>query len=237
MGWYSGKSSDLNPDSPTVRAENLIRLGGGSKQVYAKAQAAYMEGKYQWCLELTEALALQPEDVLVSDINQLQVLSLQKLASTQTSPNGRNWYLTKSLEIQGTIDIKPSPTQVAQTVLKSPLRNIFMLLPINLDYTKANEVNQLALFHFQDTNEKFSIHVRNGIADVKYQWPEIIPPDNNYIMIEVSKEEVWKQMVGRVKTAMAILSNDEILVKDKNGDITEAVVVQFLQFLSMFSSD
>ncbi|CAF4577415.1 unnamed protein product, partial [Didymodactylos carnosus] len=150
-------------------AQNLIRLGGGSKKVFEAAEAAYLEQKYQWCLELVEALYLYPEDLNMLEIIQLQVLSLQNLASLQTSANGRNWYLTSALEIQGLIDVRPAPKQSAQSILGSPLNNSFMLLPVNLDYKKANEVNQLVLFHFNDTNEKFSIHVRNAIADVQYK--------------------------------------------------------------------
>jgi alkyl sulfatase BDS1-like metallo-beta-lactamase superfamily hydrolase len=117
-------------------------------------------------LELTEALNLYPGDVNIQEIIQLQVLALQKLASLQMSANGRNWYLTKSLEIQGLIDIKLSPKEAVQSILKSSLNNLFMLLPVNLDYKKAYGINQLILFDFNDPNEKFSIHIRNGIADV-----------------------------------------------------------------------
>ncbi|CAF2529773.1 unnamed protein product [Rotaria sp. Silwood2] len=237
MGWYSGKSSDLNPDPPNVRAQNLIQLGGGSKKVLESAQTAYLEQKYQWCLELTEALNIYPEDLNKSEIIQLQVSTLQKLASLQTSANGRNWYLTKSLEIQGLIEIKPSPTQVAQTILKAPLKNIFMLLPVNLNYHKANDVNQLILFHFQDTNEKFSIHIRNGIADVKFQWPENIQSNAIDIIIEMAKEEIWREVIARIKNPLAVLSNDEIILKDGNGEINPELTVPFLTFLSMFTSE
>ncbi|CAF1376936.1 unnamed protein product, partial [Didymodactylos carnosus] len=81
-------------------AQNLIRLGGGSKRVFEASEAAYLEQKYQWSLELTEAPSLYPEDLNMSEIIQLQVLSLQNLASLQTSTNGRNWYLRKALKIQ-----------------------------------------------------------------------------------------------------------------------------------------
>ncbi|CAF1315092.1 unnamed protein product [Rotaria sp. Silwood1] len=237
MGWYSGKSSDLNPDPPNVRAQNLIRLGGGSKKVFENAQAAYLEQKFQWCLELTEALSIYPEDLNKLDIIQLQVSTLQKLATLQISPNGRNWYLTKSLEIQGLIEIKPSPTQVVQAILKAPLKNIFMLLSVNLNYHKANDINQLILFHFKDTNEKFSIHIRNGIADVQVQWPENIQAKTIDMIIELTKVEIWKEVIARIKNPLTSLSNDEIILKDGNGEINPELIVPFLTFLSMFTSE
>lgn len=85
-----GKVSDLNVDSPKIRAENLIKLGGGSEKVFAEAQKAFQREKYQWPLELTEALIVVPENLEHSQIQQLQFLTLQKLASRKISSNGRN---------------------------------------------------------------------------------------------------------------------------------------------------
>lgn len=237
MGWYSGKSSDLNPDPPIVHAQNLIQLGGGSKQVFESAQTAYSEQKYQWCLELTEALILHPEDLNKTEIIQLQVSALKQLASRQTSPNGRNWYLTKSLEIQGLIDMKPSPTQVTNTILGSSLKSLFMILSVNLNYAKANDVNQFVLFDFQDTNDKFSIHIRNGIADTKYQWPENIQTHAVAMIVEVTKEEVWKKVIARVESPLSYIDNEQIILKNINGDVDPELIISFLTFLSMFTSD
>jgi alkyl sulfatase BDS1-like metallo-beta-lactamase superfamily hydrolase len=234
LGWFTGKTSDLNPDGPIVRAQNLIRLGGGSKKVFESAQVAYFEQKYQWSLELTEALSLYSEDLNVSQIIELEVLSLQKLASIQTSANGRNWYLTKSLEIQGLIDIKPPPAQVVQSILESPLNNSFMLLPVNLNYKKVNGINQLVLFHFNDTDQKFSVHIRNEIADIKYKWPQDFQSDSIDMIIEVIKEQVWKQVMARIKSPNMAISNREIIVKYGNGQINLAGQIQLINFLDMF---
>ena len=236
LGWYSGKSSDLNPDPPFVRAKNLVRLGGRSKNVFEAAQAAYSEQKYQWCLELTEALNLYPEDLNKGEITQLQASALQKLASFQTSPNARNWYLTKSLEVQGLIDIDVSPTQVAQRILSSSLENLFMLLPVNLNCLKANEIDQLVLFDFQKTNERFSIHIRHGIADVKNQWPENVQSNAIDMIVELTAE-VWKQVIARMKDPVAAISDNEIILKNGNGEVNPELIIQFLTFLSMFVSE
>jgi hypothetical protein len=54
--------------------------------------------------------------VNISQINQLESSTLQKLASREISANERNWDLTKSLEIQGIIQIKPSESQIPATI-------------------------------------------------------------------------------------------------------------------------
>lgn len=236
LGWFSGKTSDLNRDSPIIRAQNLIKLGGGAKKVFESAQIAYSEEKYQWALELTEALCLHPEELNISEINKFQSLILEKLASFETSVNSRNWYLTKSLEVQGLIDVKPSSEQRSQAILKSPLKNCFRLLSVNLNYKKVDQINHLVLFHFNDTDKKFSVHIRNGIADVKYQWPENIHPDNIHLIIELKTEQIWKEIIVRLKSPMQALEDEQIILKDGNGEINLERIIQFIEFLVIFAS-
>ena len=234
LGWFSGKTSDLNPDAPSVCARNLIRLGGGNKRVFESAKTACFEEKYQWCLELTEALQYHPDGLNISQINRLQVLSLRKLASFQTSANGRNWYLTKSLEIQGLVDVKPIPAQRAQLILRLPLINAFQLLAVSLNYQAASGIDQLVLFHFNDTNENLSVHIRNGIAEIQSQWPEYRSLATIPINVEVKESRIWKQLIARQKSPASAFSNREILVKHANDTIHSAAELQLNNFLTLF---
>jgi alkyl sulfatase BDS1-like metallo-beta-lactamase superfamily hydrolase len=235
LGWFSGKTSDLNVDSPKIHAENLIQLGGGSEKVFQAAKQAFDQGKYQWVLELTEALRLYPEQMNISQINQLESSTLEKLASREISANGRNWYLTKSLEIQGLIEIKPSETQITQTIFNSSLKKCFMLLSVNFNYQKAEGKNQLILFRFNDTNEKFTVQIRNGIVEVNFHWPENIDSLNVQMIVEVKTELVWKQIIARLKTPMEALDNEDIVIKDKHEQDNPEEIMQFIEFLLMFA--
>jgi alkyl sulfatase BDS1-like metallo-beta-lactamase superfamily hydrolase len=235
LGWFSGKTSDLNVDSPKIRAENLIKLGGGSEKVFENAEKAFKEEKYQWVLELTEALNLYPENFNISKINQLQCLTLQKLASREISANGRNWYLTKSLEIQNLIQIKPSELQIIETISKASLKNCFILLSVNFNYQKAEGKNNLILFHFIDTNDKFSVHIRNGIVDVDFHWPENISSTNIEIIVEVKTELIWKEIIARLKSPMQVIEDEQIIIKDGNQQFYPEGVLQFIEFLLMFA--
>jgi alkyl sulfatase BDS1-like metallo-beta-lactamase superfamily hydrolase len=151
------------------------------------------------------------------------------------SANGRNWYLTKSLEIQGLIDIKPSATEGVQAILKSSVNNLFMLLPVNLNYEKAQEINQSILFYFKDTNEKFSIHIRNGIADVQQQKTCCNLQSNNIDMIiQVNKVEIWKQIMARLISPSVTIANGDIVIKYGNGQINSSGEIELLKFLDLF---
>ncbi|CAF1296022.1 unnamed protein product [Adineta ricciae] len=232
LGWFSGKTSDLHKDAPKTHAENLVKFGGGAKEVFAKAQSAFQEEKYRWTLELVEALSLYPEDVNPSEINELHCSTLEKLAAFETSANGRNWYMTKRLEIQGLIHIKPSEKQIIETVSKSSIKKCLQVLPVNFNYQKAEIENLVIFFHFNDTNEKYSVELRNSIVDVQDCWNEQIKPD---LAIEIKTERIWKEILVRAKTPMDALDNKDISIKNQQGDDYPEGILQLVQFLLLFA--
>ncbi len=56
MGWFSGKASELHPLERVEKSKNLVDLAGGIESLVEKMRLAYGEGKYQWTLELAEAV-------------------------------------------------------------------------------------------------------------------------------------------------------------------------------------
>lgn len=228
----------MNPDPPAVRAENIIQLGGGYESVLEKAKTAYQEGKYQWCLELTEYLELVcMQKTTKVDIGVLQASALKKLATTQFSANGRNWYLSKSLEIQGTIKIEPPATRRKETILKASIKDIFSLLSVRMDYKKAAELTKIVQFEFEDIAETFQIHIRNGILEVRTNSFENVSTESNYFAVHILKAETWKQLIAGMGNLVTILSNNEITVKKADGSTNQDINREFVQFLSLFTSD
>eukprot|EP00094_Tigriopus_californicus_P006374 TCALIF_06138-PA protein Name:"Similar to yjcS Putative alkyl/aryl-sulfatase YjcS (Escherichia coli (strain K12))" AED:0.34 eAED:0.34 QI:679/0.83/0.85/1/0.66/0.71/7/24/314 len=56
MGWFSGKASELNPQSPSVAKTKWIQLLGGELNVLQHAQRALAQDELEWGLELIELL-------------------------------------------------------------------------------------------------------------------------------------------------------------------------------------
>jgi alkyl sulfatase BDS1-like metallo-beta-lactamase superfamily hydrolase len=56
MGWFSGKASELHPLERIEQCLALIDLANGPENTLAKMQTAYGAGKYQWALQLADAL-------------------------------------------------------------------------------------------------------------------------------------------------------------------------------------
>jgi alkyl sulfatase BDS1-like metallo-beta-lactamase superfamily hydrolase len=172
----------------------------------------------------------------ITQINQLESSTLQKLAPREVSANGRNWYLTKSLEVQGLIEVKPSQAQITETILSSSIRRCFMLMSVNLNYKAAEGKNQLVLFHFVDINGKFAVEIRNGIVEVNFNWPEKIDSLNVELIVQIKTELIWKQIIAKLKTPMQALDDEDIIIKDKNEQDNPEGILQFLEFLLMFAS-
>lgn len=230
LGWFSGQPSDLNRDSPRNRAQNLIDLGGGREAVFEKAQRAFHEGKCQWALELFEALSIDVE--ANQELKRWHCLTLEKLASMETSANGRNWLLTKSLEIQGLIDIKPSDKQRATTILKASLKNCLMLLTVNFNYHKAENVALRVLFYFKENHQKFLIEVRNSIVDIQESMEDA---NNVDLVIEWDNEQVWKEILIRTKTPMQAFDDETLRIKKADGTDYPEGLIQLLEFLLLFT--
>ncbi|CAF4195314.1 unnamed protein product, partial [Adineta steineri] len=153
-------------------------------------------------------------------------------ASLEISANGRNWYLTKSLEVKGLIQIKPSEKQTIETVFKSSIKNCLKFLSVNFNYQKAKEQNLLIFFHFNDTNEKYTIEIRNSVVDMQDDWNDKMLPN---LIIEIKTENIWKQILSRSKTPMEALDNEDICIKNQQGEGYPEGILEFIQFLLLFT--
>ena len=56
MGWFSGKASELHPMERQKHSKALVDLAGGPEQMEEKMKKAYDNEKFQWALELADAM-------------------------------------------------------------------------------------------------------------------------------------------------------------------------------------
>ena len=56
MGWFSGRASELHPMERLEHAQSLVDLAGGPSQMEEKMKNAYFDGKFQWALQLADAM-------------------------------------------------------------------------------------------------------------------------------------------------------------------------------------
>ena len=56
MGWFSGKASELHPLERLEQSQEMVDLAGGNEKMVEKMNQAYEKEKFQWALQLAEAL-------------------------------------------------------------------------------------------------------------------------------------------------------------------------------------
>ncbi|CAH1789668.1 unnamed protein product [Owenia fusiformis] len=165
IGWFSGDPVDLNPLSPRDKASRIVKLAGGTDAAVAAAMEAFQEDDLQWALELSSSVLIT--DASNAKAQEINIKALQGLGVRQTSPNARNYYLTRALERSGEIPtIAPNPVQRSSLVKIIPVNYIMDALSRRLKAEDAIGVNQTLVLHFPDTNTTFSLHLRNCVLEV-----------------------------------------------------------------------
>lgn len=217
MGFFDGNPTTLLPLPKKERAQKMEQLAGGKENLKAQMEKAAHEQAFQWLLELTDYyLTLYPADEKA--IAQ-RIQALNALGKAQANPNARHYYLTSALELQGLQNnglVKPTP----QLVENIPLQSVFNGMAAHLNSEKSLQVQQTVLFEFTDTGAKWTVQVRNGIAEVQ---PFVVGSPS--ITIRVT-EKVWKELAAQIRKPLPAYLNGDIKVS--GGQIA------FLKFMRLF---
>lgn len=96
-GWFDGKAVNLHRLSEKERAVEMTAALGGIDKVFGLIQEAQANKKWQWSLELCEAV-LSLEDN--RSVLECKVRALRALAELETSANGRHYYLVSAYEAE-----------------------------------------------------------------------------------------------------------------------------------------
>lgn len=104
LGWFQGDPVALDPLPPIENAKRTVALMGGAAHVLSEAGAALKKGttkEQQWAAEL--ATLVLRADTGNAEAKKIKAAAYRKLASPQTNPNWRNWYITSERELHGLI--------------------------------------------------------------------------------------------------------------------------------------
>ena len=94
-GYYTGKSRDMYPQSPTEEAEMAAELAGGVDELTVKARNALEEGNLEWALVLADdVLLLDPKN---SEAHEIKNSSMIALAEGTMNVQERNYLLSEYL--------------------------------------------------------------------------------------------------------------------------------------------
>ncbi len=204
LGFFDGNPSTLQPLSPTTKAENMISLAGGFDKLMEQANFAFSNKEYQWALELSDyLLRIKPLDEKSIEI---RYNSLVKLGEAESNPNARHYYLTMAKETKG-FEIKSIVKPDLRTIHSIPLEAMFDNLSVNLIPSKCKDKKINVNFYFTDTNEKWSVQLRNSIAETQSYHVE-----NADITVTV-KSTVWKELLSKNRNGLTTFLSGDIKVE------------------------
>jgi alkyl sulfatase BDS1-like metallo-beta-lactamase superfamily hydrolase len=220
LGWFDGNATNLHPTPPGARAEKLAALAGGAEKLRAAAQTALDGGDPQWACELADPLlALDPEDAAAKAI---KVAALTALGENEINANGRHYYLTQAKELAGELDLFAAGRGTVRPEMARalPLANLYAAMSLNLDAAAAAGEDICVHWHFPDTGEDWSVHVRNCVAAVQPARAE-----DAHIRLSVDST-VWKEIAVRIREPAQAFQAGDIRV--------EGEVPLLLRFLQLF---
>lgn len=217
LGIFDGNPSTLLPLKIKDRAQKMEKLAGGKNNLIQHVEDALLEKNYQWALELTDYLmALYPNN---KKIISYRIDALTALGKAQSNPPARNYYLTAALELNG-LENKGLIQPTSDLVNGIPLSAIFNGMAVHLNAEKSKDVTKKALFIFTDTNEKWTVEVRKGIAEIQ-------PFANGKPDLTIKINSlVWKELAAKIRNpTKTFLSGD---IEIEGGDFA------FIMFMGLF---
>jgi alkyl sulfatase BDS1-like metallo-beta-lactamase superfamily hydrolase len=223
LGWFGGDTATLSPAPPAERSAGYVALAGGSDALLAAAAAALEEGRSEWAAELaTHVLRLDPGH---REARRIKAAALRDLGHRSTSPNGRNFYITQALELEGSAEVEPplpdaSVIDIARTL---PIRSFIAAMPANLDPEKSAEVERVMGFRFPDVGEAYALDVRRGVAEMR----DGVPADADVVLTMDSG--VWIEVILGARSFPIAVAKGDIAMEGGALDVPAV-----LAFLAMF---
>ena len=211
LGWFDGNPSTLKPLPKKEEAENFIKLVGDWNDLFLIAEQSYIEGKFQWSLQLTDyLLRVRPADEKTELLRQSCLIALGK---KESNPNSRYYYLSSAAQLDKDyqeIDILLPDIEV---IKKYPIESMMDSLKVNVIPEKSIDKNIQLLFTFTDSSKVFSVFLRKGVLEVQ---PFLISGSSVQV---TSKEEDLKAILSGIKSLPISLVNGTLQIEGSRTDL------------------
>lgn len=218
LGWYDGNPSQLSPLGPKSRAQRYVKLAGGAGALLGEIKGALDREDDKWVLELTDyLLTLNPDN---EEAKALRVAALTRLGEREGNPNARHYYLTRAVEIRDGFSVGNNVKITSEILRGFSTRGFFRMLVTNLIPGKSIDKDIKVGFIFPDVNEKWTVHVRKGVAELQ---PFLMED----LAIKASmNSQVWKEMLSKVRNPVITVAGSDVQIEGSSID--------FIAFLSLF---
>ena len=211
LGWFNGNPSSLKPLLQMVEAENFIKLAGNWDSLFTIAEEAYLNGEFQWSLQLTDYLLKSKPGETKARL--LRQSSLIALGNKESNPNSRYYYLSSAAELDK--DYQPNDILLPniEAITKYPIESFMETLKVNVIPEKSIDKNIQLLFTFTNSTKAFSVFLRKGVLEVQ---PFLILGSSVQV---TSTEEDLKAVLSGIKSLPIALVNGTLQVNGRRTDL------------------
>ena len=167
ISWWSGDPAELDPIPRIEKASRYIKLMGGRDAVFTAAEKAFFDKDYQWASELTALLVRVDKQDMPA--RQLKAAALRAIGYATANTNWRGFYLTSALELEGKVDpgkVLARLRKVSFTPAEMTTAQLFNTQRFYVDAEAIKDTQLKVGFNFTDTNEQFTLELRNSILDI-----------------------------------------------------------------------
>lgn len=211
LGWFNGNPSSLKPLLQMVEAENFIKLAGNWDSLFTIAEEAYLNGEFQWSLQLTDyLLKSKPSETKARLLRQSSLIAL---GNKESNPNSRYYYLSSAAELDK--DYQPNDILLPniEAINKYPIESFMETLKVNVIPEKSIDKNIQLLFTFTNSTKAFSVFLRKGVLEVQ---PFLISGSSVQV---TSTEEDLKAVLSGIKSLPIALVNGTLQVNGSRTDL------------------
>ena len=211
LGWFDGNPSTLKPLPKKEEAENFIKLAGEWDDLFIIAEQSYIEGKFQWALQLTDyLLRVRPAD---EKTELLRRSCLIALGNKESNPNSRYYYLSSAAQLDKDYKENDILLPDIEVIKKYPIESMMDSLKVNVIPEKSIDKNIQLLFTFTDSSKVFSVFLRKGVLEVQ---PFLISGSSVQV---ISKEEDLKAILSGIKSLPISLVNGTLQIEGSRTDL------------------
>jgi len=223
-GFFEADPWQLEPMAYEQRAKAFVEIMGGRNNIIKTAKAAIETENYTFAAEiLSYPITVNKQD---QEARKLKAVAYKAWAADQVNINWRNWGLNAAAELEGTRDFSNMISFASVDVLTAlPSKQIFDMMTSTLIAEKTLNVNMALTYNFSDTNESFTIEIRNGIA----QLHEVAMKDAD-VQVNTTRD-VLDQILMAGPNAQQVIGNS---LQSGAFEFSNGGIKGFGQFMSYF---
>jgi linear primary-alkylsulfatase len=160
LGWYDANPVHLDPLPPVEAGTKYVAYMGGADALLARAREDFAKGEFRFVAEAVSHLVFADPDNQAA--RALLADSFEQLGYAAESATWRNAYLFGAQELrQGMPKAPPRSSMPRETLAALRTEQLWDVLGVRLNGTKAEGKHIVLNWVFTDTNERFVLTLEN----------------------------------------------------------------------------